>query len=371
MQLNLSLLKSKWPILLSVFLLNLFRISSIACAQNIPDTNFANAIRSTCPTCIDATNNLLPPAASLTALDVSNKNISDLTGIGGFTSLLQLNCANNQLTKLPPLPKLLIGLFCEINQITELPPLPNGLIVIYCQSNKISYLPTIPSSLQRLMCGANQLKELPSLPDNLSHLFCYSNQLTSLPTLKNVAYLDCKDNSLGALPPLPNKLFVLYCSNNQLKMLPPIPISLRELYCNNNQLTSLPELQPSAIAMTQFYFLHCYNNPLTCLPLLPNSLLSLYIDTDKIKCLPNHINGLQIRDANNNPIPTPPLCPSTLNHTAGTLATGTYVATQAISSTASLSLGTTNYHASEAITLNPGFQTALGRTFSVEIRGCK
>jgi len=42
-------------------------------AQNIPDANFAAAIRSQCPTCIDASNNLLPPAASLTELNLYNK----------------------------------------------------------------------------------------------------------------------------------------------------------------------------------------------------------------------------------------------------------------------------------------------------------
>ena len=56
-------------------------------SQNIPDVNFANAIRSACPTCIDASNNLLPPASSLNALNVTNKNISDIAGIEGFPML--------------------------------------------------------------------------------------------------------------------------------------------------------------------------------------------------------------------------------------------------------------------------------------------
>ena len=36
----------------------------------------------------------------LEVLDVSNENISDLTGIEDFTALITLDCANNQLTSL-------------------------------------------------------------------------------------------------------------------------------------------------------------------------------------------------------------------------------------------------------------------------------
>ncbi|MEZ4905491.1 MAG: hypothetical protein R2822_28865 [Spirosomataceae bacterium] len=48
----------------------------------------------TFPTCIDASNNLLPAAANLTTLNVANKNIVELTGITGFTSLETLLCYN-------------------------------------------------------------------------------------------------------------------------------------------------------------------------------------------------------------------------------------------------------------------------------------
>ncbi len=75
--------------------------SQKAISQNIPDANFAAAIRTACPTCIDSSNNLLPAAAGLTYLDVSGKNISNLTGIGGFSSLTNLNCGQNHLAVLP------------------------------------------------------------------------------------------------------------------------------------------------------------------------------------------------------------------------------------------------------------------------------
>jgi Leucine-rich repeat (LRR) protein len=186
-----------------------------------------------------------------------------------------------------------------------------------------------------------------------------------LPDISNLYWLDCSNNQLTALPTLSNHLFLLGCSHNNLKTLPILPNSIRELYCNNNQIIILPTLPIGGL------FFNFTNNPLTCLPTLPNYLLDLYIDSDKIFSLPNSVPGLKVYDSNSMIVPTPPLCPTTLTHTAGILATGTYVATQTINIKASLSAGTTNYHASQAITLNPGFQTSEGRTFSVEIRGCK
>ena len=79
-------------------------VSQKAISQNIPDANFANAIRADCPTCIDGANNLLPPAAGLTELNVSSKNITNLAGIEGFTALQWLNCGNNKIANILTLP---------------------------------------------------------------------------------------------------------------------------------------------------------------------------------------------------------------------------------------------------------------------------
>ena len=294
-------------------------------SQNIPDVNFANTIRSVCPTCIDASNNLLPPATNLTILDVSNKNIADLTGIGGFTSLLYLYCNNNQLTSLPTLPVNLGWLFCNYNQLISLPDLPNKLSLLYCNNNQLTDLPILPNTLRRMVCSENKLTFLRELPNSLAEFHCSNNLLTILPNISNIRKLYCSNNRLRSLPTLPNYLLVL----------------------------------------------SCYGNELSCLPTLPNTLYELHIDPDKITCLSNMVSGLLVYKSNFMYTPTPPLCPSTLTHTAGTLATGTYVTTQTISNEAALSSGTTNYYTSQAIRLNPGFQTEEGRTFSAEIRGCK
>ena len=87
-------------------------------AQNIPDAQFASAIRTVCAACIDGSNNLTSTAAFLTDLNVDSKDIDDLTGIGGFTSLDKLYCEFNNLTYLPPLPASLTQLFCQSNMIS-------------------------------------------------------------------------------------------------------------------------------------------------------------------------------------------------------------------------------------------------------------
>lgn len=58
--------------------------------------------------------------AEITDINVSRKDIAELTGIGYFTSLRELNCSSNQLTELPDLPDSLTSLQCQQNQLTGL-----------------------------------------------------------------------------------------------------------------------------------------------------------------------------------------------------------------------------------------------------------
>ena len=273
-----------------------------AFSQHIPNANFAAAIRLACASCIDVSDNLLTPATSLTSLDVSNKNIADLTGIHAFISLTTFKCRQNQLTILPALPNSLTILDCSNNQLTSLPTLPSNLISLDSYSNQLTNLPTLPSSLTRLSCSINQLTNLPTLPINLDWLGCYSNKLTSLPTLPNsLTYLDFPSNQVTSIPTLPNSLTQLICDSNKLTSLPALPNNLTRLYSGNNPLIYLPAL-PSHLTE-----LDCYGLYLTSLPILPNSLVKLFINANKITCLPNTVLGLQVYNGLT-PIPTPPVC---------------------------------------------------------------
>ena len=327
--------------------------------QTITNANFAAAIRAACPTCISAGNVLLTPAQTLTSLNLYNKNISNLTGIGGFTALTTLNCSQNTLTSLPTLPTSLTTLNCSQNRLTSLPTLPTSLNTLNCSSNQLTSLPTLPTSLKDLNCSQNTLTSLPTLPTSLTALYCnnsklpgfptlptslttlecYNSLLTSLPTLPaaltslkcfynklpslptlpaSLTYLDCVGNLLTSLPTLPASLTYLNCSSNQLPSLPTLPASLTTLNCISCQLLSLPTLPASLTILdcnsnqltnlptlpTSLKDLYCYFNPLTSLPTLPASLTSLYINSTT-PCIPNTVAGLGIYDESQEPLNLP------------------------------------------------------------------
>jgi hypothetical protein len=219
-----------------------------------------------------------------TTLDVSSKNIANLTGIEAFIRLQSLNCKSNLLTSLPTLPNSLQIINCGSNRLRSLPTLPNNLQDLTCFDNRLSSLPILPNSLQILNCASNWLITLPTLPDGLQSLRCGYNQIVALPTLsKSLKDLFCVFNQLTFLPVLPDSLQVILCYSNQLTSLPTLPNDLKVLSCRSNQLTFLPNL-PKGL-----HTLECNNNPITYLPVLPSGLYTLTLDCrdTKITCIPN------------------------------------------------------------------------------------
>ena len=96
--------------------------SQLIFATNIPDANFEQALinlgyDSGTPDGTVPTTNI----ASITNLNVNNQNISDLTGIEDFTSLINLFCVSNQLTSLNVSNNTnLVILNCDDNLLTSL-----------------------------------------------------------------------------------------------------------------------------------------------------------------------------------------------------------------------------------------------------------
>jgi Leucine-rich repeat (LRR) protein len=78
----------------------------------------------------------------LMILDVSNQNISDLTGIEDFTVLRELDCGSNQLSSLDLSQNIYLdNLECSFNQITYLDLSNNTeLTKIYLDDNQLTYL---------------------------------------------------------------------------------------------------------------------------------------------------------------------------------------------------------------------------------------
>ncbi len=252
-------------------------------AQNIPDPNFAAAIRQQCPNCINSNNNLTPSAASLQTLIVNSQYIDSLDGIGGFTSLRRLECGSNRLTTLPALPSTLEQLICPSNQLTILPTLPNRLKVLHCFDNLLDSLPAMPDSLDILYCYENRLTNLPALPNRLINLRVQNNLLNSLPALPDsLLYLNCSNNLFDSLPTMPDSLIWLYCGNNRLTTLPILSTVLQDLNCANNQISILPDL-PVDLRILDI----SGNNAVRCLPYLPVFFSTLNATSTSVRCLPN------------------------------------------------------------------------------------
>jgi len=190
----------------------------------IPDANFEQEL-------IDLGYDVAPVNGSvytalintMTFLNVSNSNISDLTGIEDFTALAYLDCSNNQLTSLDVSSNtVLTELKCVTNQLTILDVSQNtALTSLNCGNNQLTSIDVSgATALIDLYCGANQLTSLDvSQNTSLVYLICEQNQLSSLDVsgCTALSFLRVSENQLTILDVSTNTaLTYLYCLYNQL-----------------------------------------------------------------------------------------------------------------------------------------------------------
>jgi hypothetical protein len=221
---------------------------------NIPDSNFLNAL---IELGIDTDNDSLisrEEAEFITSIDVSNKNIADLTGIEAFRNLFKLYCGQNELTSFDISEnEKLVLLDCGINQLTSLDISHNkSLEEISCLGNKILFLNISKNLLLReLYLADNPLISLDcSNLANLETLECYDTDLTSLvlTNCRNLSVLMVHNNLQRIYHPQLaeldlsdcSQLELLWCDNNLLTFLDfsNCPF-LTHLRCDGNQLTNL------------------------------------------------------------------------------------------------------------------------------------
>jgi len=162
-------------------------------------------------------------------LDVSNQNISDMTGIEDFTVLQDLNCGNNQLTSLD---------LSQNTFLVDLETIQNAITSLDLSTN---------TSIETIKCRDNNITNI-NISNNsqLVYLDCDNNQITNLSTIDN-----------------PN-LEELYCSNNQIIYLDlSANSSLTELNAAINLLVSLNIQNGNNQNMTDFY--STWNSNLNCI----------------------------------------------------------------------------------------------------------
>lgn len=218
-------------------------ISFISYGQNIniPDQAFLTSL---IKAGIDKNNDgqiQISEAIIVKNLNLSNKNITNLTGIEEFTALEYFYCPLNKLTSIDITKNVSLKEFsCANNTITSLDVTKNtGLFLLNCGNNLLTTLDVSKnSSLGTIICNTNKITSLNlRYGVNLARLDCRFNQLTELDVSHGrVIDLDCSNNQITSLN-LGNFNVPLWidCSNNKLSYLNVAAItSLEQLYCTNN-----------------------------------------------------------------------------------------------------------------------------------------
>lgn len=121
---------------------------------------------------------------SINSLDVSNKNISDLTGIESFVFLKHLDCSYNNIESLNINQNSQLELlYCQNNQLNDINLSQNiNLTGLNCQMNNLTELNVSANTLLKgLVCTHNNITQL-DLSQNplLDLLYCYNSNLTKL-----------------------------------------------------------------------------------------------------------------------------------------------------------------------------------------------
>ncbi|MGH1387840.1 matrixin family metalloprotease [Kordia sp.] len=213
--------------------------------------------------------------SGVTTLDVSNLNISDLTGIQSFTSLQSLNCSNNLFMSVD-LSKnsLLETLHIEDGALTDLDiSQNNALINLYCQNNNLTAIDLIHNGV-------------------LVNLDCFGNNLTLLNVTQNVNLLalNCSNNGISSINLTQNT--VLENLNFSQNNLPNLDVTqcpnLAYLIADNNNLTSV-----NITINTALKELSIPDNQITTLDLVPNTIL------EKVNANNNNLDFLNIANGNN------------------------------------------------------------------------
>jgi Leucine-rich repeat (LRR) protein len=231
--------------------------------------------------------------SSVTHLDISKNTprINDLTGIEGFTALIQFNCSANDLSELD-LSKntALTTVLCTANDLTTLDFSKNTALTGLSGSlNDLTSINLLENkALTILVINANDLTKI-DLSGNtaLDVIFCDGNDLTELDLSKNTALrrLHCDYNNLTSLDLSKNKKLeeLLFVANNLETIDLSQNTALTKLECDANELITLDVSKNTALTK-----LECDTNELTALDVSKNIALT------ELSCRRNELKTLNL-----------------------------------------------------------------------------
>ena len=197
-------------------------------AASIPDDALAGAIRRALN--LDQGGLIIAEAiATLTRLNASDMEISDLTGLEHATNLQRLELRGNQIIDIKPLENLIQIQWLDLrdNQIIDIKPLENLI------------------QIGSLGLSGNQIIDIKPLENliQIGVLLLSDNQIIDIKPLENLAQLrtlSLSDNQIIDIKPLENltQLQTLYLTNNQISDVTPLAVlvNLARLLLEGNSL---------------------------------------------------------------------------------------------------------------------------------------
>ena len=194
---------------------------------------------------------------SLTKLDASSKNISDLTGLENCVNLTELYLGGNKISDISALSGLtqLEKLGLGSNQIADVSDLAglSALSELYLSRNQITNISSLSglTQLQKLSFGGNQITDVSNLAglSALSELYLWRNQITDISPLSGLTQLEVLHlggNQIADVSALTNltSLSALYLWGNPITNISPLSglTQLQKLDLWKNQIDSAAAL---------------------------------------------------------------------------------------------------------------------------------
>lgn len=275
-------------VILIVMFNMLFPILSIATEEQVTitfkDKNLYNAILTEINDKIESSNeetytiNITKTnLEAIASLKLASKEITNISGIENFTTLINLDLGDNLISNIEPLSQLTSLTWLNLNNnknISDISPISTltNLTNLYIGGNKISDITRIAPLLNLtslavysneisdvtlfgrfikltwLNLGANNISDITPLSrlTNLKTLYLNDNHQISdiepLSSLTNLTYLSLSENKISDITPLSNltNLEILYLNSNEINNIEPFSslTKLKHLLLSNNEIQS-------------------------------------------------------------------------------------------------------------------------------------
>jgi Leucine-rich repeat (LRR) protein len=234
----------------------------------VPDNNFEQALVDLGYDDVLDDYVLTSNISSLLSLDVSNKNIANLTGIEDFTSLDGLKAHHNTLTNVDLTNNTnLIHIELNDNLLTDI-TIGNDVFGLILDNNNLSNLNIGNYSIVALSINNNNFNNLDLSNNDVLYLLCDDNNLSNITLSSNntLVYLSCERNLLSSLNLENNDITHLLCKDNLLISLDLSSFTnLEYLDCSNNNLQELNIQNGNNEALSGENFFATGNPNLTCI----------------------------------------------------------------------------------------------------------